>query len=83
MRSFIKWIAIVGMLLGSTTAAAQQKQGQQGRGVITIAEVTIVGRVQKPIAAVDVNRLSPKLTLSERRQPLVERIEKAVYKDPF
>lgn len=83
MRSFIKWTAIVGMLLGSTTATAQQKQGQQGRGVITIAEVTIVGRVQKPIAAVDVNRLSPKLTLSERRQPLVERIEKAVYKDPF
>lgn len=81
MRSFIKWTAIVGMLLGSTTAAAQQKQ--QGRGVITLAEVTIVGRVQKPIAAVDVNRLSPKLTLSERRQPLVERIEKAVYKDPF
>ena len=59
-------------------AVAQQK----GR-VVTISEVTIVGRVQKPIAAVDVSRIQPKLTLAELRQPFLDRIEKAVYKDPF
>lgn len=53
------------------------------RGVITLAEVTITGRVQKPIAAVDVNRIQPKLTLAELRQPFLDRIEQAVYKDPF
>ena len=47
------------------------------------AEVTIVGRVQKPIAAVDVSRIQPKLTLAELRQPFLDRIEKAVYNDPF
>lgn len=60
------------------TAAAQKKPR-----IVTISEVTIVGRVQKPIAAVDVSRIQPKLTLAELRQPFLDRIEKAVYNDPF
>lgn len=56
----------------------------QGKGrVVTISEVTIVGRVQKPIAAVDVSRIQAKLTLAELRQPFLHRIEKAIYHDPF
>lgn len=66
------------MLLVTSLAAAQAK----GR-VVTISEVTIVGRVQKPIAAVDVSRIQPKLTLAELRQPFLERIEKAISRDPF
>ncbi len=61
-------------------AHAQEKPG--GR-VITISEVTIVGRVQKPIASVDVNKIQPKLTLAELRQPFLDRIEAATTKDPF
>jgi len=60
------------------TALAQKKPR-----IVTISEVTIVGRVQKPIAAVDVSRIQPKLTLAELRQPFLDRIEKAVYNDPF
>ena len=45
--------------------------------------VAITGRIQKPIAAVDVARIRPKLTLSELRQPFVKRIEKAIYTEPF
>lgn len=70
-------VAIAFALLPST-AWAQAK----GR-VVTISEVTIVGRVQKPIAAVDVSRIQPKLTLAELRQPFLERIEKAISRDPF
>ena len=67
------------------SAAAQDKKTVGGgqRGVITLAEVTITGRIQKPIAAVDVARISPKLTLAELRQPFLDRIEQAIYKDPF
>ena len=54
----------------------------QGR-VVTISEVTIVGRVQKPIAAVDVSRIQPRLTLSELRQSFADRIERALYRAPF
>ena len=67
----------------ASTASAQEKKDGSGRGVITLAEVTITGRIQKPIAAVDVSRLQPKLTLAELRQPFLERIEKAIYRDPF
>ncbi|HEY4106844.1 MAG TPA: hypothetical protein VGM44_23245 [Polyangiaceae bacterium] len=63
----------------SSPAFAQKKGGR----VVTISEVTIVGRVQKPIAAVDVSRIQPKLTLAELRQPFLDRIEKAIYNDPF
>jgi hypothetical protein len=69
----------------SASAAAQDKKagGGSSRGVITLAEVTITGRIQKPIAAVDVSRIAPKLTLAELRQPFIDRIEQAIYKDPF
>jgi hypothetical protein len=62
---------------------AQASSQRAPRGVITLAEVTITGRIQKPIAAVDVARIRPKLTLAELRQPFVERITQTIYKDPF
>ena len=66
-------------MFGSSDANAQQQKG----GVITINEVTIVGRVQKPVASVDVSKIQPKLTLAELRQPFLDRIEEAARKDPF
>jgi hypothetical protein len=68
--------------LAAPERAAPEKTKSQ-RGVITLAEVTITGRIQKPIAAVDVSRIAPKLTLAELRQPFLDRIEEAIYKDPF
>ena len=70
--------AVAAALWLPATAAAQGK----GR-VVTITEVTIVGRVQKPIAAVDVSRIQPKLALAELEQPFLGRIEKALRKEPF
>ena len=66
------------VLAGESGAEAQNKGG-----VITINEVTIVGRVQKPVASVDVSKIQPKLTLAELRQPFLDRIEEAARKDPF
>lgn len=62
---------------------AGEADAQQKGGVITINEVTIVGRVQKPVASVDVSKIQPKLTLAELRQPFLDRIEEAARKDPF
>ena len=73
------FIAIVlGVTLATNTAWAQKKPR-----VVTITEVTIVGRIQKPIAAVDVSRIQPKLTLAELRRPFLDRIERAIYHAPF
>ena len=65
------------------SASAQEQDASKQKGVITLAEVKITGRIQKPIAAVDVNRIQPKLTLSELRQPFLSRIEQAIYQEPF
>ncbi len=67
------------LVLFGGEAFAQKKTDR----VITISEVTIVGRVQLPIASVDVNKIQPKLTLAELRQPFLDRIEAATLKDPF
>ena len=79
MKHSIAASVVAFALLGITSSAFAQKKGR----VVTISEVTIVGRVQKPIAAVDVSRIQPKLTLAELRQPFLDRIEKAIYNDPF
>jgi hypothetical protein len=78
MKKFFALGILSALMLAASLASAQSK----GR-VVTISEVTIVGRVQKPIAAVDVSRIQPKLTLAELRQPFLHRIEKALYSDPF
>ena len=67
------------LLVLSTQAWAQEGAGR----VVTISEITIVGRIQKPIAAVDVSRIQPKLALAELRQPFLQRIEEAIYRSPF
>ena len=77
-KSLILGLALAAASLMASSASAQKK----GR-VVTISEVTIVGRIQKPIAAVDVSKIQPKLTLAELRQPFLERIEKALYRAPF
>jgi hypothetical protein len=71
-------VACVALSAASSLAWAQAKSR-----VVTISEVTIVGRIQKPIAAVDVSRIQPKLTLAELRQPFLQRIEEAIYRSPF
>ena len=87
-RGPLAWALLAVATLASAPAWAQdggatKSKTRAPRGVITLAEVTITGRIQKPIAAVDVARIRPMLTLSELRQPFVERIAKAIYADPF
>jgi hypothetical protein len=71
-------VALVGGVFAPTVAHAQKKNN-----VIVLDDVTITGRVQKPVAAVDISRIAPKLSLSELRQPFLEKIEKVIYSAPF
>jgi len=75
--------AVMGTIALAVLLLAPEALAQQKGRVITLTEVTIVGRVQKPIASVDVNKIQPKLTLSELKQAFLYRIEAAVSKDPF
>lgn len=81
---FLGGVALLGLLPSVARAQDQaQRATKQQQGVLQIGEITIVGRVQKPIAAVDVAKIQPKLTLAELRQPFLDRIEEAARKDPF
>lgn len=77
MTKFLAALAAFALVLVAREASAQKG------GVITINEVTIVGRVQKPVASVDVSKIQAKLTLAELRQPFIDRIEEATHHDPF
>jgi len=80
-RVGLGWLGLL-LVLGFSRSARADGPAGKGR-VVTISEVTIVGRIQKPIAAVDVSRMQPKLTLAELRQPFLQRIEEAIYSAPF
>ncbi len=75
------WLLAFAVLSTASRSALAQNKG--GAGVVTLAEVTITGRIQKPIAAVDVSRIQPKLTLAELRQPFLDRVEQAIFSEPF
>jgi hypothetical protein len=81
-RAARSWCLGLALALSSSSTLWAQTPGSKSR-VVTISEVTIVGRIQKPIAAVDVSRIAPKLTLAELRQPFLQRIEAAIYRSPF
>jgi hypothetical protein len=73
--------ALAGVVLigaGEGAASAAEKSG-----VITLREIEIVGRVQKPVAVAEVGKIPAKLLLAELRQPFLDRIEEAVQHDPF
>ena len=88
MKHALSWIAALLLVSGVVSLAqaqdpAKKKSGPASKGVITLADITIVGRVQKPVAAIDVARIRPKVALAELRQPFVDRIEEAIFKEPF
>jgi len=76
-------VTLAAVLSSASAVWAQDKPAKPQQGVLQVGEITIVGRVQKPIAAVDVAKIQVKLTLAELRQPFLDRIEEAARKDPF
>ena len=78
MRIQLSLAVLFASVLVSSGALAQKKSK-----VVEINEITITGRVQKPVAAVDISKIAPKVALSELRQPFLEKIEQVLLTDPF
>jgi hypothetical protein len=71
-------------LCSTAWADETAKPAAKPRGNVIVLEVVkIKGKPQRPLVAVDINRLVPRAPLPELRQPLVERIAAAVENDPF
>jgi hypothetical protein len=75
---------VISLVLGlAVSVASSPVRAEEDDEVVKVREITIVGRIQKPIVAVDVSRIQPKMTLAELRQPFLDRIEEAIYHAPF
>ena len=81
MKRLALCLSVFASLLAASLASADEQK--KATPAITIPDTIIVGRAPKPSAAVDVNKVAPKLTLTAMRQPFVDRIEEASMKDPF
>jgi hypothetical protein len=46
-------------------------------------QVVIKGRIPRPMAAIDVSRIAPKLGVNDLRKPSTGAIEQVISKDPF
>ncbi len=60
-----------------------QSKGKGGGGVIVVRETTVVGRVQKPVAAQEIGKLPTRLQSSEPKKSFLDRIEGATGSAPF
>lgn len=73
---------VLGVLLLSGSGMAGAEPGHATR-VIAVPTVKIGGRVQTPLASVEVSRAEPNLTLSDLRPTFADRIGKAIAHDPY
>ena len=83
MRRIILLAAVAATVGASATALAEEKKPKARPGFVEVDEVHIVGKHVLPMAAAFVTKLPMTQTLTELRQPFVERIEAAIEKDPF
>lgn len=62
---------------------AEETKPKATPGHVTLEEIRIVGKRLLPQAAASIGAIPMTRTLSELRQPFIERIEAAIEKDPF
>jgi hypothetical protein len=79
MRLHPVWLAAA-LVYTALPASAQEASGT---GSFTLPTVTIVGRIQRPVAAIEVNRVRPAPATAQFKQPFAEAIATAVRADPF
>ena len=81
----VGWIAaaILGALLGLSSAAAAQQKKARAPKVIQLEEIKIEGRVQKPNAFYILNRSNIGYEVMELRTTFLEQVVRSVRAEPF
>ena len=75
MKKLASLFAFALVVLAST-AHAEDK-------TIKLGEYKIYGRATRPMAVTEVTKLPVQMTVSELKQPFVQRVEQAVHSNPF
>lgn len=74
-------LAAFALVLAATPSAFAQKK-PAGK-VIEVRETTVIGRVQKPVAAQEIGKMPTRLQSSEPKKSFLDRIEGATSNAPF
>lgn len=84
MRAAIILAVTLATGLWTAAAAADDTPGVVKKdGVYELERIHIKARPPRPAVAIDVARIVPRAPLPDLRQPLIDRIGKAVDKAPF
>ena len=76
------WLALVFVLVATTTTLAQDGRKRQPR-VIQLEEIVIEGRVKKPNAFYILNRSNLGYEVLELRTSFLRKVVRSVQKEPF
>ncbi len=68
--------------LAFVSSAEAQSKGGRGN-VVVVRETTVIGRVQKPVAAQEIGKLPTRLQSSDPKKSFLDRIEGATGSSPF
>lgn len=79
MRNSVRLVVGLALLSFAGVARAEPQPGR----VVLLPPVKVTGRIQTPLASVEINRVEPKLTLSELRPSFTDRIGTATARDPY
>jgi len=79
----MKFVLALGLSLGVVGVAAACGADPNEAGSFQLPVIKIVGRVMRPLATVEVNRLQPQLGVREPERSLISKTESVVHSDPF
>lgn len=82
--SFVMVASVLALAALASEASAEDKTPKPATGgVLTTDTVQVTGRVPRPQVITEVTRVTPAQHLAQLRQPLLDRVEKAIDKSPF
>lgn len=81
-RVLTKWLVAVAVVVAMSSAVDAQKK-RRGPRVITLEEIKIEGRVQKPNAFYILNRSNIGYRVMELRTSFVHEVIRSVRQEPF
>ena len=83
LKSMTTWSLAIGFALAMASGVAAQKKKRGGPKVITLEEIKIEGRVQKPNAFYILNRSNIGYEVRELRTSFVHKVYQSVQESPF
>src|SRR5689334_16461105 len=79
----MKFVLAMGLSLGVLGMAAVSSADSNEPGAFQLPVIKIVGRVMRPLATVEVNRLQPQLGVRDPERSLISKTESVLHSDPF